>query len=100
MDINSLIEGADGFEWDEANLLKLWERHRITQDECEQALKAKPLYAKSNGAHSTMTEQRFSAFGKTAAGRRICIIFTIRRNLIRVISARDMNRRERRIYPL
>jgi uncharacterized DUF497 family protein len=39
-------------------------------------------------------EKRYQLLGQTGAGRRLFIAFTIRRNLIRAISARDMNRRE------
>jgi uncharacterized DUF497 family protein len=43
-------------------------------------------------------EKRWSAFGKTDYGRKLTVIFTIRGNLIRVISARDMNQKERNFY--
>jgi len=43
-------------------------------------------------------EKRWAAFGKTDYGRKLTVIFTIRGNLIRVISARDMNQKERNFY--
>jgi hypothetical protein len=47
--------------------------------------------------HST-TEKRWAAFGKTDAGRLLVVVFAKRQYLIRVISARDMNRKERGFY--
>ena len=43
-------------------------------------------------------EARYAALGRTTAGRWLAVVFTIRGTLIRVISARDMSRRERRVY--
>ena len=43
-------------------------------------------------------ERRYYALGHTDGGRSLFVVFTIRGDLIRVISARDMNRRERRLY--
>ena len=97
MDISELINRCTGFQWDEGNLAKVWERHRVTPNECEQVFVNEPLYALQNGEHSTI-EERFTVFGQTHAGRQLSVIFTIRGELIRVISARDMNRRERKVY--
>jgi uncharacterized DUF497 family protein len=49
------------------------------------------------GKHS-VSEERWAAFGKTDAHRFLVVIFTKRNNLIRIISGRDMNRRERTFY--
>ncbi|MGA2229208.1 MAG: BrnT family toxin [Syntrophobacteraceae bacterium] len=43
-------------------------------------------------------EPRYYALGQTDKGRKLFVVFTIRDSLIRVISARNMNRAERRIY--
>jgi len=40
----------------------------------------------------------WAAFGMTDIGRYLVIIFTKRGKLLRVISARDMNRKESRFY--
>ncbi|MBA3071645.1 MAG: BrnT family toxin, partial [Nitrospirae bacterium] len=55
------------------------------------------LIAVQDAQHS-QKEPRYFALGCTDAGRHLFIVFTIRENLIRVISARDMNRKERRLY--
>jgi uncharacterized DUF497 family protein len=86
-----------GFDWDEGNLLKNWEKHRVSASECEQIFFNRPLVAGLDEAHSK-TEARFYALGITDSGRRLFVVFNIRRNRIRVISARDMNRRERKVF--
>jgi uncharacterized DUF497 family protein len=50
-------------------------------------------------AHS-LAEPRYHALGKTIDGRRLHITFTVHDDgrLIRVISARDMHRKERAHY--
>lgn len=86
-----------GFDWDEGNLTKNWERHRVTAAECEQVFFNEPLVAALDEQHSAK-EARFYVLGQTDAGRRLFVVFTTRGELIRVISARDMNRREREEY--
>jgi hypothetical protein len=87
----------EGFEWDEGNLLKNWERHRVSASECEQVFFNRPLVAEPDEKHSR-TEARHHALGLTDAGRPLFVVFTIRDNKIRVISAREMNRRERKVF--
>lgn len=86
-----------GFEWDEANLLKNWEKHRVSASECEQVFFNHPMVAGLDEKHSG-SEVRHYALGVTDAGRRLFVVFTIRRKKVRVISARDMNRRERKVF--
>ena len=82
-----------GFDWDEGNLLKNWEKHRVSAAECEQVFFNRPLIAAPDQKHSGK-ESRFYALGQTDAGRLLFVVFTLRGSLIRVISGRDMNRRE------
>ena len=88
-----------GFDWDAGNERKSPDKHRVNQAEAEQAFFNQPLLVLEDGRHSA-TERRFHALGRTEAGRRLHITFTLRRegSLIRVISARDMRVRERTIY--
>jgi uncharacterized DUF497 family protein len=97
MDPDEILAGLTGFEWDEGNLSKNWEKHKVSALECEQAIFNKPLIALPDERHSE-SEPRFYALGQTDNGRRLFIVFTARSDLIRVISARDMSRKERRIY--
>lgn len=97
MIVNSIITGFTGFEWDNGNLLKNWEEHRVSASECEQVFFNKPLLTGSDEKHS-QKEVRFYALGQTDTGRLLFVVFTVRGNLIRVISARDMNKKERKVY--
>ena len=94
---NDLITKCAGFEWDEGNLLKNWEKHDVSAPECEQIFFNKPLITSHDEKHSQQ-EARFFALGQTDTGRLLFVVFTIRNNLIRVISVRDMNRKERKVY--
>jgi len=86
-----------GFDWDDANSQKNWESHRVTQEEAEDVFFNEPIVVRSDVHHSAR-EKRFYVLGQTDRGRLLFVAFTVRRNLIRVISARDMNAVERRIY--
>ena len=86
-----------GFEWDDANRLKNWERHHVAWWECEEVFFHKPFFVISDKAHS-QEEERYFALGRTKAGRLLFLAFTLRGSRIRVISARDMSKRERKIY--
>jgi uncharacterized protein len=87
-----------GFEWDEGNARKN-ESHGVSMAEAEQAFFNAPLLVLPDAKHSE-TESRFHALGKTNEGRKLHITFTLRdaHQLVRVISARDMHRKERVIY--
>ncbi|MHB9112151.1 MAG: BrnT family toxin [Thermoleophilia bacterium] len=91
------LSGCKGFLWDEGNLLKNWEKHKVTPAECEQLFFNQPFITAEDEKHSSK-EIRFYTLGQTDARRRLFIVFTIRNDLIRVISARDMNRKERKVY--
>lgn len=88
-----------GFDWDEGNQRKSADKHDVSQIEAEQIFFNEPLVAAPDLRHSK-AEPRFHALGMTFAGRKLHVTFTLRGegHLIRVISARDMSRRERVIY--
>lgn len=86
-----------GFEWDSGNAAKILERHAVEPGECEQAFFVEAILVTADEKHSA-TEPRWRALGQTLARRRLHIVFTIRGDLIRVVSARDMNHRERQAY--
>ena len=48
--------------------------------------------------HSSPAERRWHAFGTSASARPISVTFTVRLPLIRIISARPINSRERKSY--
>ncbi len=91
------FEQFTGFQWDEANIDKNLLKHNVENWECEQIFFNEPLIILDDPAHS-LSEKRWAAFGKTDADRLLTVIFTRRGKLLRVISARDMNRKERKYY--
>ena len=93
----NLLESCIGFDWDDWNTSKNWEKHRVTPEEAESVFFHDPLLLRSDTGHS-IREKRYLAMGETPAGRGLLVAFTVRRKLIRVISARDMNRREGEAY--
>ena len=97
----SLIELTQitGFDWDDGNSRKSTEKHRVIQSEAEQIFFNQPLLLLDDIAHS-QKEARYHALGRTDDDRQLHVTFTLRAKgtLIRVISARDMNRKERSIY--
>src|SRR5271165_5411183 len=88
-----------GFDWDARNARKSADKHGVSQAEAEQAFFNRPLLVLADERHSA-AEPRFHALGRTEAGRRLQITFTLRRDstLIRAISARDMSAKERTAY--
>ncbi|MFQ5788937.1 MAG: BrnT family toxin [Acidobacteriota bacterium] len=91
------LAALTGFDWDTGNVDKNWERHEVSDTECEQVFFQRPVLIAPDPKHS-QDEPRYAALGQTAAGRRLTIVFTIRDTLVGVISARPMSRRERRVY--
>ena len=86
-----------GFQWDRGNSYKNLVKHNVQNWECEQVFFNKPLLVLEDRGHS-VGEKRWAAFGKTDSGRLLVVIFTKRGNLLRVISARGMNTKERKFY--
>lgn len=87
-----------GFDWDAGNARKN-DKHRVSMAEAEQVFFNAPLLILDDVFHS-LTEPRFHALGRSDDGRPLHITLTLRQNqqLIRVISARDMSKKERTIY--
>jgi uncharacterized DUF497 family protein len=92
------LDSVVGFQWDAGNARKSADKHGVSQSEAEQVFFNTPLVV-ADTAHSG-DEPRLHALGVTDAGRRLHVSFTLRENstLVRVISARDMHRKERSIY--
>ncbi|HZK77209.1 MAG TPA: BrnT family toxin [Candidatus Kapabacteria bacterium] len=90
-------EGAEGFEWDRGNILKIWDSHQVHPSECELVFANGPFGGRPDSKHSA-TEERHFAFGATNEGRLLTVIYTIRGRLLRVVNAWPMSRKERRNY--
>ena len=88
-----------GFDWDRGNERKSRHKHSVGQSEAEQVFCDERLLIVGDAAHSRY-ERRFHALGIAASGRRLHVTFTLRSEgtLIRVISARDMHRKEKAIH--
>jgi uncharacterized DUF497 family protein len=97
MDIAVRLRKASGFQWDAGNAEKNWRSHQVRASECEQIFFNQPLIVAADVAHSEQ-EGRFFVLGQSDAGRELFLVFTLRGDLIRVISARDMSRKERKVY--
>ena len=93
------VSKITGFDWDDGNARKSADKHDVSQFEAEQLFFNAPLLLSPDAKHS-QNETRIHALGKTDAGRRLHVTFTLRGGgtLIRVISARDMHRKERAVY--
>ncbi|OGH19725.1 MAG: hypothetical protein A3D74_00110 [Candidatus Levybacteria bacterium RIFCSPHIGHO2_02_FULL_37_13] len=85
------------FEWDKGNINKNLTKHNVTDKEAEEVFGNKPLKIFEDIKHSE-EEQRFVAYGKTDSKRSLVIVFTLRKEKIRVISARNQSKKERREY--
>lgn len=93
------LERIEGFDWDEGNVHKNVEKHQVSRGEAEQIFFNDPLVINEDVRHS-VHELRLHALGRTDAGRLLHVTFTLRNDaqLIRVVSARPMHRRERGRY--
>ena len=92
-----LLSNVKEFDWDKGNIDKNEAKHNVKWYECEQIFFNKPLLLLEVPGHSKV-EKRYFGFGRTDLGRLLTVVFTVRNNKVRVISARPMSRKERRRY--
>jgi len=92
------LSRISGFNWDDGNARKN-DKHGVSMAEAEQVFFNTPLLLLEDSTHS-QSELRMHALGRTDQGRALHITFTLRQSnqLIRVISARDMHKKERLRY--
>jgi uncharacterized DUF497 family protein len=91
------LQFIDGFDWDEGNRDKNWVRHKVAIGECEEVFFNLPLVIADDLKHSEV-EKRYLALGQTNDKRLLFLSFAVRNKKIRIISARDMSRKERKVY--
>ena len=96
-EIHQILRDCTGFEWDKYNINKNWEKHHVAPVESEQVFFNNPLLIAADVKHSE-AETRYFALGKTDRNRKLFIAFTIKELKIRVISSRDMSKKERAEY--
>ena len=93
IDFDSIV----GFDWDDGNKQKNWEKHQVDFRECEEVFFNQPLLIKEDSKHSSQ-EKQFYVLGRSDIGRMLFLVFTLRNNKIHVISALDQSKKERKIY--
>ncbi|MBT3225246.1 MAG: BrnT family toxin [Deltaproteobacteria bacterium] len=91
------MENLAGFDWNDGNRDKNWNKHKVSNSECEEIFYNLPLLVEADAKHSIL-EERYYVLGQTNQGRFLFIVFMERNQRIRVISAKDMNRKERSVY--
>ena len=95
--MKEVISNCKGFDRDAGNAEKNWIFHKVSRNECEQVFFNAPVVVGEDIIHS-QSEKRWFLLGKTDKNRLLFLVFTIRDELIRVISARNMSKKEREIY--
>ena len=96
MKMKSLREAIE-FIWDKANKDKNWLKHKVTNQEIEEVFFDEDKRINRDKLHSNR-EERFILLGRTKKKRLLFIVFVLRKKKIRVISARDINRKEKNLY--
>jgi uncharacterized DUF497 family protein len=89
-----VLGGLKGFDWDLHNVGHV-ARHGVNPTEVEEAVERPHAIIPAKDVGS---EKRWKLFGTSAAGRYLVVVFTIRKERLRPVTAHTMNRRERRIY--
>jgi uncharacterized DUF497 family protein len=89
-----VLDGAKGFDWDFHNVSHV-ARHGVKPAEVEEAVERPHAIIP---AEDVRGERRWKLFGRSAAGRYLVVVFTIRRDMLRAVTTHTMNQRERRIY--
>lgn len=95
-DIMKILPEPATFVWDEGNIDKNL-KHKVTNREAEEVFESNPIFIFQDVKHSLL-EERNMIWGVTKKVRKLSIFFTIRNDKIRIISARDMHKKERREY--
>ena len=95
--MENVFQKCTGFDWDDGNSDKNWIQHKVSKAESEEVFFNQPIIVGDDEKHS-LEEKRWYLLGKTNGGRLLYVVFTMRGELIRIISARDMSKKERRIY--
>jgi len=92
-----IIKNLKEFIWDKGNIDKNWIKHKVSDSECEEVFFDENKVILKDVLHSDR-EERFVILGKTKKERLLFVVFTVRNDKIRVISARNVNQKERKLY--
>jgi len=85
------------FQWDKGNIIKNWKKHKVTNKECEEIFFDKNKKIAKDPVHSAK-EDRYILLGKTKTGRLLYTVFTLRNKKVRIISSRNINKKEKHLY--
>ena len=91
------FDDITGFDWDEGNKFKNWEKHRVDFRECEEVFFNKPLLVSKDEEHLS-SEKRYRVLGRSDSNRLLYLVLTIRGDKLRIISARDQTKKEQIKY--
>ena len=92
-----ILENPGAFQWDKGNKGKNYQKHKVTDQECEEVFFDQNKKIFKDVFHSN-DEERYILLGQTKENRILFIVFTMRSDKIRIISARDLNKKEERLY--
>lgn len=84
----------EGFDWDLWDIVKNVDKNQVENKECEDVFFNQPQLVEFDEKHS-LVENRYKILGLTDRGRWLIVVFTIRNNKIRIISARDLSKKEK-----
>jgi len=93
LDVESLI----GFDWNDSNVYKNEEKHGLNYKKIEEVFFNEPLLIVEDFLHSD-NECRCVAYGRNNDNVKVMVVFTVRENQVRVISAREMTKKEKKFY--
>ena len=85
------------FDWDEDKAMSNLAKHQVSFDEATSVFDD-PLFLTFADPGHSIQEQRFIIMGESAKGRLLVVAYTDRANIMRLISARPVTRKERKAY--
>lgn len=85
------------FEWDSAKAASNLAKHGIDFSEAATVF-GDPLAITYHDVEHSDTEDRFITFGSTTSGRLVVVVHLDRHDRTRIVSARNLTRRERKQY--
>lgn len=91
------LPDPSAFVWDRGNSKKNEHKHGVTDQESEEPFFDNKRKIFTDRLHSGK-EERFRIVGKTKKRRLLFVVFTIRKGCVRIISARDINKKEVYLY--
>jgi uncharacterized protein len=92
-----ILSEIQEFDWDLWNIVKNVDKHQVENKECEDVFFNQPQLVEFDEKHS-LDENRYKILGITDRKRQLIVVFTIRNNKIRIISARDQSKKEKLLF--